>query len=210
MKLITRGAQAQSLGRKSLDAPARRRTFSRILTAGACAAVLACAGWQYMPGEQARRIPGLAGTQLSQTAAASAAPLAMHHFAPDSGPRRAPLVPAVLQGVSGEMYTPASALNTGAVSNPASLASLFAGPADLPHLASQTGSTITLTSNAGLPVRFKIIARRNVCSADDPDKAAVPDVKLLDCISGAKADTWQYVIEAVTVPVAAPAVQRSL
>jgi hypothetical protein len=74
----------------------------------------------------------------------------------------------------------------------------------------QAGDTLTLKSGTGPAVSFKITARRPACTAADPAKAPVSDVNLVDCVPGDKAGAWQYVIEAVTVPVAAPAVQQSL
>jgi hypothetical protein len=178
-----------------------------IFLLGIFSVILACRGLDNVPASPQghNRILGLHGPQLSEPAASLSAPAALRQSIAYQGEPDRRAVPLVLGGISGD------ALPGMPAERPAdSLAALFEASRGQVHAAMQAGDTIMLKSGTGTPVRFKISVRRPFCNAADPAKAPVPDVNLIDCVPGGKNGDRQYVIEAVTVPVSAPAVQQSL
>lgn len=193
--------------RAQAAAPAGWSRSAAIFLLGIFSVILACRGLDNVPADPRShsRIPGLRGLRLSEPAASLSAPAVLRRSIAFEGEPNGWAAPLVLGGISGE------ALPGMPAERPAgSLATFFEAARGQAHASMHAGDTITLKSGAGTPVRFKISLRRPFCGAADPAKAPVPDVNLIDCVPGGKNGDWQYVIEAVSVPVSAPAVQQSL
>jgi hypothetical protein len=211
MNIQANRAPSRYRGCTTVSGPSDWRRSILIFFLGAFSAVIACKSWDHVPAGPAshNRILGLRGPQLTEPAASSSTMGPLRHSISYQNSGRVQPAPLVLKGVSGEVLPGMPLKHSGAAASE-SLTSLFGKAGDQPRTAMHAGDTITLKSGAGPAVSFKITARRPACTAADPAKAPVSDVNLVDCVPGDKAGAWQYVIEAVTVPVAAPAVQQSL
>jgi hypothetical protein len=211
MNIQANRAQSPYRGCTTVSGPSDWRRSILIFFLGAFSAIMACKSWDHVPAGPAshNRILGLRGPQLTEPAATSSTMGPLRQSIGYKNSERVQLTPLILKGVSGEVL-PATPLKHSEGSSDRGLTSLFGKAGGQPRTAMQAGDTITLKSSTGSAVSFKITARHPLCTAADPAKAPVPDVTLVDCVPGGKAGAWQYVIEAVTVPVAAPAVQQSL
>ncbi len=207
MNIQANRAQSRYRGCTTVSGPSDWRRSILVFFLGALSAIMACKSWDQVPASPVshNRILGLRGPQLTEPAASSSTMGPLRQSIGYMNSERAQLTPLVLKGVSGEVLP-----NTPLKHSDSGLTSLFSKAGDQPRTTMQAGDTLRLKSSTGSTVSFKITARPPLCTAADPAKAPVPDVNLVDCVPGDKAGAWQYVIEAVTVPVAAPAVQQSL